>query len=909
MKPAPSATALPRLLSRHYIAGARASLVLALLVVPVAALSAATPRLIESLFTASIQHQVSALNAPARDLRASAVGAPEVGASPRDDRMPSAVAEVWGRFDARVEGVRAAMPKPLSTTVGPAEYYLAADAERAAPADPLLGKPQTRISLTVDPRMSTRIHFVQGRAPATMADGDDTVDIAVSAASAKRLDWAIGEVRILTPRFLDPTPLRLSGIFEAKHPHDPYWEHALSTLQPSVLDAGIGLPVVSSNAYVAPDSWYRIADLVQRGHLNLWFPVSTTSLDEATAGAVATQTRAFTSRTHGIADGTADPFGGTITTLAFASRLPATLDTAFATNAATSALLATVAAGPIFVTLVVLALSARLLAGRRRSALAILAARGATTRGVRWILALEGLLLGIPAAIVGGAVGILLTAGPIAAADLLPTAVVALVPGILLASSARPDRMRRGRADTDLPPTARFRWVVEVAIVILAVAAVVVLFQRGPTAATGIDPLLAATPLLLALAACVVVLRVYPVPLARLSRRLHSSRGLSGFLGSARSLRAPAAGLAPVLAIIVGISVTVFSCVMLSTVHGGIDTAARASVGADLSARADSITPAQLKRLRAIPSISAVAPLYAEVWSSITIDRQAENAGVLVVDTRELRTVQSGVPGAIALPSTLERTGTGRVPVVASSALVEAAGSHTIDVAFHPVTVVGTSASTIPLTVLDEWLIVDRANAKALLGEGYSPSLVLMKLRPGADPGAVERQLGSILGTDATITSPADAAAALSSNPSVSGLQVALLAAILLAGLLCAATVAFTFILATPARRRTLAILRAFGLSRRDAGALVVWELAPVAIVATVVGLLLGVWLPFVVVAGVDLRAFTGGIMQPAVIVDPWLLGLVIAGFLSVLALAASIALAATRRASTAGAVRDSEEG
>ena len=133
--------------------------------------------------------------------------------------------------------------------------------------------------------------------------------------------------------------------------------------------------------------------------------------------------------------------------------------------------------------------------------------------------------------------------------------------------------------------------------------------------------------------------------------------------------------------------------------------------------------------------------------------------------------------------------------------------------------------------------------------------------------------------------------------------------AILIAGLLCAAAIAMALALATPARERTFAILRAFGLSRGDARALVGWEIGPVAAVAILIGVLLGLSLPLVVLAGVDLRTFTGGMAQPGMTLDPWLLALVIGGFLLVLGVATTITLATARRVSSAGAVRSSEEG
>jgi hypothetical protein len=87
-----------------------------------------------------------------------------------------------------------------------------------------------------------------------------------------------------------------------------------------------------------------------------------------------------------------------------------------------------------------------------------------------------------------------------------------------------------------------------------------------------------------------------------------------------------------------------------------------------------------------------------------------------------------------------------------------------------------------------------------------------------------------------------------------------------------------TLVVGRPARDRLLPLLSTLGLGRRGEQALVAWEVGPVTVVAVVVGALLGALLPFVVLQGIDLRAFTAGDAQPAVAYDPWLITAVLAG-------------------------------
>jgi putative ABC transport system permease protein len=89
-------------------------------------------------------------------------------------------------------------------------------------------------------------------------------------------------------------------------------------------------------------------------------------------------------------------------------------------------------------------------------------------------------------------------------------------------------------------------------------------------------PLLAAVPLLLSLVACILVLRLYPIPLARLVRATAARPGLVPFprdrLGRCAT---PARGWVPVLAVVVGrLGRGVVSSVLLGTVRAGIDRSA-----------------------------------------------------------------------------------------------------------------------------------------------------------------------------------------------------------------------------------------------------------------------------------------------------------------------------------------------
>src|SRR5690606_117693 len=128
-------------------------------------------------------------------------------------------------------------------------------------------------------------------------------------------------------------------------------------------------------------------------------------------------------------------------------------------------------------------------------------------------------------------------------------------------------------------------------------------------------------------------------------------RHLVAFLGSGRALRETAAGLVPVLATAVGLAVTVFSGVLLSTLADGIQSESAARVGAEPRIDSGQLLPAQLEAIAAIEGINTMAGVHTESRvSGLTAGGLGSDARVriMLTDTATLAKVQEGIPGAIA---------------------------------------------------------------------------------------------------------------------------------------------------------------------------------------------------------------------------------------------------------------------
>src|SRR5690606_19547249 len=105
---------------------------------------------------------------------------------------------------------------------------------------------------------------------------------------------------------------------------------------------------------------------------------------------------------------------------------------------------------------------------RRRPALAMTLARGASPTQLRRLVAAEGLALGVPVALLGHLAARLLLPGPGRWWEWAITLVVALVPGLALAASLDDASLLQTRSDLSARGRSRWRWVIEVAVLALA---------------------------------------------------------------------------------------------------------------------------------------------------------------------------------------------------------------------------------------------------------------------------------------------------------------------------------------------------------------------------------------------------------------------------------------------------------
>jgi putative ABC transport system permease protein len=866
-----------RMLIRSVFAFPTVLIMIAAITVGLALLATALPRAVDGVISAIVRDDVVNSSPLNRDVISTGQGRYDLGPSSAGTpaEMTEESATVWGRLDDQLGEFHDSLPLPLRDALGPADFTVAtALADSSTP-----GILPASLGLRYDPRYLSRITMTAGRTPEGLPERIPSaapLEVIAADATVEKIEWAIGEQR---PLYVDGEfqQLLLVGTFAAIDADADYWTQATSTHRPAVLPGTP--PIVQAMLFVNPNGFPAAVEANLPVTSSVWFPARADAVAAETVPTVASQIRKLTTIDHQLGDSEQPR-------LVFTSRLPEVLEESRARSISTQSVLALIIASPVGLALVLEVLVARLAAERLRPSLALLTARGVSRRQRLTFVGLPALLLGIVAAAAGSTVGALLLEGSDGPGALIVVGLSAVAPAVLLVAftaevgrSPNADRRRLVRL---------LRIAGELVVVLGAVAALLVTVQRGMGRPDGsgssVDLLAVSVPLLLSFLGCIILLRIYPPLVRRWFDSAARARNIGVFVGLARSIRGGTAGLLPLLAAVLGVSVVVFSGLLSATLSSGLDTAARASVGADIlieNVRVDSVV---LQELHNIDGVASVAGIAIDRSQKVEFAGHAPtSASVVLVDFAELNEVQSDVPGRLPLDERLLGSSGDGTPVMVSSELSDVLGDARVaDLGGKPVVVVADAIDGRPFSLDGNWVLVDRSRADGItfISQDVSTRVLVRVAEEGSIQAVVDR-LRVALPMSATaptaeairFTTASDTVDALSGNPAIRDVHRAAGAAIAGAALITSAALILTLVLDGPARRGAVALLSAVGLSRRQGNAIVRWELAPLGVVGLVGGSLLGAALSLVVLAIVDLRPFTGGFDQPAIAVDPWITG------------------------------------
>ncbi|MFE3599336.1 FtsX-like permease family protein [Streptomyces sp. NPDC059142] len=834
------------------------------LVLLTAFLAAAFPRAVDAYESAGLRREITA--APVADTMVR-MTAPQAGLELPE---PARVAAM------RPEAIEAVYREAATRLTDPLRADLAQSAYGVRTGEALIGtdrwlpRPDAvppRFTLAAQSGLAAHATVRNGRLPSAGPHGADArtteLEAAVTTATARELRLRVGTVLALSDAYGAPAlTVRITGLVEPRDPEGGYWSAepllrtpgltATPTKPPQFRwEAGLLLAPEAAPAFLGiradAQKYWNFAPAI--GGL------TAADAPELVRGTAALEDGPGLLRMREIAGGNA----------AVETRLGAIAADHLATREAISRIVVVAAFGMAAVAAVVLAMAGGLIAAGRATELALLRSRGGSLAGIGGRLLAETAVIALPAA--GAA---LLLAAVVLDGDgvrLLP-AVYGASAVALLACVAMPLRavlpLRRARAhgerdDLAAARPSRRRTVAELTLLLLAVASVAALRRRGTASGSpdgAGDLLVSAAPVLVALIAALVLVRLYPLPLRYAARPAARLRGIVGFLALARAGRSSAtATAAPLLALLIALTTAAFGGSVLTGITEARDRAAVLAVGADarISTPGDALplpagtersvretdgvreaTPVRIDTVAEPAPAPGDGPALQKPVTLIGVDpgpysRLARLQGLGAFPAGELTARgPDGTVNAVASPATAARLGTGPRRIVSS------AGEVTVRI-----TAVRPDTPAAPRT---EFLLVDRA---ALTAREPTTLLVTGERLPGADLRAAART--------AEVTLLSEERAAFTPSPLQSGAERIYTVAVLAGALYAVVALLLSFLHAARERTALLARLRTMGLTGRQGRLLLGLEALPQALLAAGGGILVG-WATIRLLApGIDL--------------------------------------------------------
>lgn len=738
------------------------------------------------------------------------------------------------------------------------------------------------------------VTWVEGRPPvatgdpadlATVAEKPPPVEVAVSEAGAKLLGVRSGARLHVDDPDTGSLEVWLSGIYRPTDPGDSAWAVAPTLLQPQLVDgsasfASVGLLLSAESLPFAQATVYPT--LMTRTYT---YPVVPALLDSQSAAEVATEARGLASGRQVFDISGARPV---VTT-----GLDKVVDDTLARVATASAQASVLLLGVLAVALLVEFLAAGLVVERRAAVITQWRSRGASLGAIGAAQAVEAAVLTAVAGAAGLAASVAVAGGLAPLGWILPPLLAALVPGPLLAVRAAIRGAKNPAAAGRRVPlsTAQLRRLAaEGALVLLAAAALATLVVRGATSSAGSvasDAIVLAAPVLVALAVSLGLVRVLP-HLAAVARRIAARRAGAVPLVAAARTRGSGPAMA---ALVVASAVGTIAASAAATVDDGRTTAAWDVVGADVavSTTASGGLPVEVTGLDGRDGLTVAT---AEVFPGAQVLGPAldRSVTVIAVDADALRRLVAATPAPDA-PALAALAGAETDPLPVLVADLPRWEAATLRLGGQTITTrtVGV-APQLPRQLeagQGGTVVVERSVLGRVLGHEVPASLGWV-----VGPDA-EARLKQVLGaTDARLLTRDGWLADQVSAPLPRALDSLFAGAGIIASVLAALAVVLMAASGAWERTRASAQLRVVG-TPRAAAARVAWlESAVPAVLASAVGLAVGVGLSALLVGALDLRSVSGGREAPRLVVAWWIFALPLA-----LGLVArfSVALAALR--------------
>lgn len=932
------APATVRTLLRRLRAERDLTLIVAGIVLLTTFVFAAIPRLFNEMADDGLRHAVTTANPLQRNIQMTQPG--RIAATGDDPFSPVQQAG---------ETFRENLAPSIQRIIGGSNYLVDTPRYRVFQTPGVADYPFPRyITMRYQQDVEPHLTLIAGRMPRPRDDtltvsGDLTggtpaeapvFEVAISTETARQLAVQVGQQLVMEPfpddRLAQSVPrsrqgyivMEISGLFEVNDVNEAYWLSIPAIDRAVEYDDGMQVHIYATGVMAggAYEQYLRETSFP----LNyVWrYFVDPASFDAGDLDRLAEDVRRL--------DAEYDTFGSaSLGDTGVTTGLSSIFRRYLSQREVTEAVLSLASIGLLAVAFAVIGLVTTMVAERRRQMVALVRGRGGSVAQLLGAQVVEGLVLTVPAALLG------LLAASMLAGDRFSAwsvwAVVAIVGAttLLLVAGALPI-IRRGlgaavRAEAPVTRVSPRRIVLDVLIVALALVGVFLLRRRGLAAdsatdeITAWDPYLAAAPVLLGLATGLIVLRLYPLPIRLLGWAASLRRDLAPTLGFRRLGRQPGAANLPLLVLLLAVAVGVFSSVMLYTIGTGQTESSWQLVGADY--RVDATSTGYLSPaidLTGVAGVEAVATSY--LRPDVKFSNRSRIVGttyVHAVQATEYDEVTAGTPAEANFPRQVLDAPRGTDVGLPTNPIPAIVSTRFASSALAP-------GDTFSLTVAGRettFVVVEQRERFAGIPAGSPFVVTSIEFLEASNPDRVFRPtvmflrapagaldaLGTTLdeqSTAARLTSRDAVYAEVHDSPLISGVEGGFKIGLALAGAYSALAIIVALTITANARARDLAFLRTMGLARDQAIGLTIVEQAPLVVLALVTGTALGVAVARLIEPGVDLQAFAGEGLPVQLRIDWVNIGLLGLGLVVTVAVAIGVTSSLSRRASLGQALR-----
>jgi putative ABC transport system permease protein len=743
----------------------------------------------------------------------------------------------------------------------------------SATALPSLDGIPARLEVAYRYPMAGHLRLVAGSMPVTAPQPtvNDTeeifeVQVVVTLQTARRFGLRPGAqltigapLDIMAPGKLTVVRLDVTGIVEPADPGSAFWN----------ADPLLAAPAL---ARVAGGEWWEAAviadpgelDMVQRifgeaGLLLQWeLPTDTTGVHDQ-AQAVYNEVNQIVNRTPQVT-GQLAPMA---TALSVSSGLLQPLAAFVQASNDVNALLWIVYAGLAVAGVVTLLLAAAMIAARRSAELTLRRARGASLWQLFWLGTRGAAVACVPAAALAWAAAMLLVpgaapAGPAAWWPGIATlAIAAAGPGVVAAWQHRLPRRRNARR--------RWSWLPRVVFEVTACAAAIggiVVFRAQPGAT---DLYTSTAPVLVAIPAVVVAMRLYQLVLRGLARASAQRRGVIGFLALSRAAQAPVALALPAMTLVLALTVAAFTGMVQAAVSAAETAVSWQATGADVVVASPAqfgMSPSAVRAIDAVPGVQHAASALV-VPLTIAAGEQAVTA--IVVDPASYAALVASTQGFSPVrPALLTQTrGQDAIPVLASpQAAAYLGGRAGITISAQEglptlrVRVSGEVQSTPALPGGGAFIVLP---ISAIGGVSEPPVNLMLLTGSSIDMARLKAAVQATMpGAYApSIATRSAALQGLTAAPLQQGTFLLFTLAIAFAAALALAVMLLQLALGSADRELTTARLATMGLTEGQRVRLVALEVVPSIAASAVAAAACAVALPRLVAPAIDLSVFT----------------------------------------------------